>query len=299
MTKTTDISVGWAIALIRSLHSRRDLVSYFAIFALVIHGFQMQQKYLSDLAVLSNVGIGEGAFLLKLKAEGIAPTVLPGQFVEVRVDGGNGVFLRRPISIHNYDEETRELELLIRKVGKGTEALSHCKPGDSLSIVLPLGNGFDVSTAGRRPLLVGGGVGVAPLLLLAKELKKRESAPVFLLGSKTKGDLLRLTEYEAAAEVGLATEDGSAGVKGFVTDHKFLSPDGIKEFTAVLQCGPTPMMKAVAAKAQAADIPCFASLENKMACGFGVCLCCVTETVNGNKRVCADGPVFNVKDLKW
>ena len=256
----------------------------------------MQQKYLSDLTVLSNVGIGEGSFLLTLKAEGIAPTVLPGQFVEIRVDGGNGVFLRRPISIHNYDEETHKLELLIRKVGNGTETLSHCKPGDSLSLVLPLGNGFDVRAAGRRPLLV---VGVAPLFLLAKELKKGGAAPVFLLGSKTKGDLLRLTEYEAIAEVGLATEDGSAGVKGFVTDHEFLSPDGIKEFTAVLQCGPTPMMKAVATKAQAANIPCFASLENKMACGFGVCLCCVTETVNGNKRVCADGPVFNVKDLKW
>lgn len=260
---------------------------------------QMQQKFLSDLTLLSNVSIGENTFMLRLKADGIAPAVLPGQFVEVRVDGGNGVFLRRPISIHDYDCETRELDLLVRRVGKGTEALSRRKPGDALSLVLPLGNGFDVEGAGGRPLLVGGGVGVAPLLFLAKELKKRGADPVFLMGGKTKGDLLRLAEYEAVAAVGLATEDGSAGVKGFVTDHEFLSSEAIKGFSSVLQCGPTPMMKAVAAKAKAAGVPCFASLENKMACGFGVCLCCVTETVNGNKRVCADGPVFNVKDLKW
>lgn len=259
----------------------------------------MPKKNLSNLTVLSNSVQGEDFFLLRLKIDDIHPEIRPGQFVEIRIKGADGVLLRRPISIHDYNEDSNIMELLVRKAGNGTKCLARCQSGDKLDVVFPLGNGFDLSMAGERPLLVGGGVGVAPLLMLAKELKKVGATPTFLFGARTSKALLRKDVYQKVANVDVATEDGSEGVKGFVTDHNDLSIEGLKAFSSVMQCGPTPMMKAVAKRAQAAGVPCFASLENMMACGFGVCLCCVTDTVNGNMRVCADGPVFNVNELKW
>lgn len=259
----------------------------------------MLKKYKSDLMILSNNSIGADFFEIALRVDNDDVEVRPGQFVEIRVPGADGVLLRRPISIHDYDAESKTLSLLVHIVGNGTRQLSTLKAGDKLDVMFPLGNGFDVKAAGQRPLLVGGGVGVAPLLLLAKELKNSGAEPVFLLGARTADGLLKRKDYEAICPVDLATEDGSDGVKGFVTNHPDLASDQIKSFTSVLQCGPTPMMKAVAARAKEASVPCFASLENMMACGFGVCLCCVTDTVNGMRRVCADGPVFNVNDLKW
>ncbi len=259
----------------------------------------MPKKNLSNLTVLSNSVQGEDFYLLRLKIDDIRPEIKPGQFVEIRIKGADGVMLRRPISIHDYNEDSNIMELLVRKAGNGTRCLARCQAGDKLDVVFPLGNGFDLSMAGERPLLVGGGVGVAPLLMLAKELKKVGSKPTFLFGARTSKALLRRDVYEKVANVDVATEDGSEGVKGFVTDHSDLSPERLKAFSSVMQCGPTPMMKAVAKRAQEAGVPCFASLENMMACGFGVCLCCVTDTVNGNMRVCADGPVFNVNELKW
>ncbi len=257
------------------------------------------KKYKSDLSVVANESVGNGFFLMTLKFDKEVPDVRPGQFVEIRVKGADGVMLRRPISIHDFDAEKRTLTLLVHIVGEGTRALSQYAIGDKVDIVYPLGNGFDLAKAGKRPLLVGGGVGVAPLFLLAKTLKAAGAEPVFLLGARTVSGLLRRDEYQAICRVDVATEDGSLGVKGFVTDHPDLSIEGLRGFTSVLQCGPTPMMKAVAAKAINAEVECFASLENMMACGIGVCLCCVNDTVNGMKRVCADGPVFNVKELKW
>ncbi len=257
------------------------------------------KKYMSDLRVVANESIGGDFFLMTLKFDDEVPDVRPGQFVEVRIKGADGVMLRRPISIHDFDAAKRTMSLLVHIVGDGTKALSQYAIGDTVDIVYPLGNGFDLEKAGDRPLLVGGGVGVAPLFLLAKELKSRGAEPVFLLGAKTADGVLRRSEYQAVCKVDIATEDGSLGVKGFVTNHPDLSNEGLRNFTSVLQCGPTPMMKAVAAKAMEAGVECFASLENMMACGIGVCLCCVNDTVNGMKRVCADGPVFNVKELKW
>lgn len=259
----------------------------------------MPKKYKSDLTVLSNSRIGDDFFEITLSVDTDGFEVCPGQFVEIRVEGADGVMLRRPISIHDYDESTRSLSLLIHIVGNGTRQLSTLKAGDKLDVVFPLGNGFDLEAAGKRPLLVGGGVGVAPLFLLAKELKKNEASPVFLLGARNSNGLIKRDAYEDICKVDIATEDGSDGVRGFVTNHPDLASDEIKGFTSILQCGPTPMMKAVAARAKEAGVTCFASLENMMACGFGVCLCCVTDTVDGMRRVCADGPVFNVNDLKW
>lgn len=259
----------------------------------------MQKKYQSDLTVLSNSQLNDNYFLLRLRIDGERPDIRPGQFVEIRVTDAQGVFLRRPISVHDYNPEAKVLELLVRKVGKGTVSLAHSKPGDKVDTVFPLGNGFDLSKAGRMPLLVGGGVGVAPLLFLAKELVKSGAKPTFLIGARTADDILRKEDFGKIAQVDISTEDGSAGTCGFVTDHADLSVESIRKYSSIFQCGPTPMMRAVAKRAQEAGVDCYASLENRMACGFGVCLCCVTDTVNGNMRVCADGPVFNVKELKW
>lgn len=259
----------------------------------------MLKKYKSYLTVISNESVGDGYFELTLSADEAGIEVLPGQFVEIKVPGAEGVLLRRPISIHDFDSQAKTMRLLIHAVGNGTRQLQALRTGDKLDIVFPLGNGFPLEKAGKKPLLVGGGVGVAPLFLLAKELKKIGAEPVFLLGARTASGLIKKADYEAVCRVDVATEDGSEGVKGFVTDHEDMSVEGLKQFTSVMQCGPTPMMKAVAAKSVAAGVDCYASLENMMACGIGVCLCCVNETVDGMKRVCADGPVFNVKDLKW
>lgn len=259
----------------------------------------MPRKYKSDLTILSVNRIGTDFFEMTINVDKDGVEIRPGQFVEIKVNGADGVLLRRPISIHDYDSQSKTMSLLVHIVGNGTRQLAMLREGDKLDVVFPLGNGFDLAAAGARPLLVGGGVGVAPLFLLAKELKKCGAEPVFLLGAKTASGLIKREDYEGVCRVDIATEDGSEGIKGFVTNHPDLASEQIKGFTSILQCGPTPMMKAVATKAKESGVKCFASLENMMACGFGVCLCCVTDTVNGMKRVCADGPVFNVNDLKW
>ncbi len=271
---------------------------FFHIFVLY-KKLSMNKKFIADLPVISNQSIGCGHYMLTVSTRTITPNIKPGQFVEIRIKGADGVMLRRPISIHDFSAENNSLSLLIHKVGKGTEALSGVKVGDMLDVILPLGNGFDLESAGDRPLLVGGGVGVAPLYLLAKALKNRGAEPTILLGAKTINDVLCLEKFREVAPVIIATEDGSEGTKGFVTDCECFKSEELRRFTSVLQCGPTPMMKAVAAKSKAAGVLCYASLENMMACGFGVCLCCVTDTLDGNRRVCSDGPVFNVKELKW
>ena len=255
------------------------------------------KKYISDMHVVSNEKLGEKHILIKLKSDVSLADVHPGQFVEVRVDGSPTTFLRRPISIHFVDYEKNEMRLLIQLVGDGTRKLATIKAHDKLNIVFPLGNGFSSMKAGEgNALLVGGGVGVAPLLMLGKDLESMGVTPTFLLGARSGRDLLQLDEYEKIGRVLITTEDGSMGEKGFVTNHSALQNE---RFDKIYTCGPTPMMKAVASYAKKNDIDCEASLENKMACGLGACLCCVTETTQGHKCVCSDGPVFNIKDLKW
>lgn len=221
--------------------------------------------------------------------------IMPGQFVQVAVETP-GVFLRRPISINdvNYNEGT--IDLLIRKAGKGTEYLINLERGAKVNILLPLGNGFTTEVAPvSRLLLIGGGVGVAPLLYLGKVLKAQGADPEFLLGARSARDLLQVKEFEIVGKVHLSTEDGSAGEKGLVTMHSVL--DG--KIDRIFCCGPSPMMKAVAAIAREKGISCEVSLENMMACGLGACLCCVENTVKGNVCVCTEGPVFNIDMLNW
>lgn len=251
------------------------------------------KKIAADFTVLENSPAGSTYFRLKLKSPSALPDIIPGQFVQALVDGSKTTFLRRPFSIHDIGGDDT-LSLLINKVGDGSRALSRLKPGDRLNLMLPLGNGFSLPAAGSRTLLIGGGVGIAPMLLLGRKLS-RDCEVSFLFGFRSKSYIIDLGEMERLGTVCLTTEDGSAGEKGFVTGHSVLNGS----FDKIYACGPEPMMKAVAALAREKGISCEVSLENKMACGLGACLCCVTKTKEGHKCVCTDGPVFDINDLPW
>jgi dihydroorotate dehydrogenase electron transfer subunit len=254
------------------------------------------KKYILDLKVKQVERIHQRYVLIKLTHENTLPEMLPGQFVEVRVDGSPSTFLRRPISINFVDRENNELWLLVATVGDGTKQLAKLKFGDVLNCVLPLGNGFTPVKQGEKVLLVGGGVGVAPLLYMGAEMKRQGIEPTFLLGARTANDLLMLPIFNKYGRAYVTTEDGSMGEKGFVTNHSILNQE---HFDRISTCGPTPMMKAVARYARQNNVDCEASLENLMACGLGACLCCVEKTTEGNLCVCKDGPVFNIKKLLW
>ena len=255
------------------------------------------KKYLLDLTVRSVERIHERYVLIRLTDEKPLPEMLPGQFVEIRIDGSPTTFLRRPISINYVDKDANELWLLVAAVGDGTRKLAELKAGDLLNCLLPLGNGFTMpQKPEERILLVGGGVGVAPLLYMGAEMAEKGCQPTFLLGARTAKDLLMLDEFRKYGRVCITTEDGSEGEKGFVTNHSLLHKE---QFDRIATCGPTPMMKAVACYARQAEMECEASLENLMACGLGACLCCVEKTTDGNLCVCKDGPVFNIHKLLW
>ena len=255
------------------------------------------KKYLLDLRVRSVEHIHERYVLIKLTHDDSLPEMLPGQFVEIRVDGSPQTFLRRPISINYVDKELNELWLLVAAVGEGTRRLAELQAGDTLNCLLPLGHGFTLPQfPADKILLVGGGVGVAPLLYMGAEMQKLGSEPTFLLGARTSKDLLMIDIFKRYGRVCVTTEDGSEGEKGFVTDHSVLQKE---RFTRIATCGPTPMMKAVARYASQAGMECEVSLENLMACGLGACLCCVEKTTEGNLCVCKDGPVFNIRKLLW
>ena len=254
------------------------------------------KKTILDLKVVSVTQIHARYVLIRLTDDNPLPEMLPGQFVEVRVDGSPSTFLRRPISINYVDQANNELWLLVATVGEGTKTLARLQAGDTLNCVLPLGNGFTPAQTGEKVLLIGGGVGVAPLLYMGAVMKQSENEPVFLLGARTAQDLLMLDEFNKYGRVYVTTEDGSEGEKGFVTNHSILTHE---HFDRISTCGPTPMMKAVARLAKSQGIACEVSLENLMACGLGACLCCVEKTTEGNVCVCKDGPVFNIQSLLW
>lgn len=255
------------------------------------------KKYILDLKVRETVAVGKQFVLLRLTDSEPLPEMLPGQFVEVRVDNTPSVLLRRPISIHYYNKENNELGLLVQLIGDGTRWMATLKAGDTLNVVLPLGNGFTLPTStDENPLLVGGGVGVAPLLYLGMKLKEMGVTPTFLLGSRTENELMQIDEFKKYGPVYITTENGTVGEKGYVTQHSVLANN---KFSQVYTCGPKPMMMAVARWAKSANVPCEVSLENKMACGVGACLCCVEDTKEGNVCVCKEGPVFSIDKLSW
>lgn len=255
------------------------------------------KKYILDLKVTENIRLHANYVLLKLTQSAPLPEMLPGQFAEIRVDNSPSTFLRRPISINYVDCEKNEVWFLVQLVGDGTRKLATLEKGDLLNVVLPLGNGFSMpQTPEEKVLLVGGGVGTAPMLYLGESLLKRGCKPSFLLGARSKNDLLQLEQFTSLGEVYVTTEDGSMGEKGYVTMHSVLKDH---KFDMIYTCGPKPMMVAVAKYAKESDTECEVSLENTMACGVGACLCCVEKTDEGHVCVCKEGPVFNIKKLLW
>ena len=264
-------------------------------------------KQIADFKLVEKQDYGRSV-LLRLQTERPLPDIQPGQFVQVRVDCSSSTYLRRPISIHDVDLKQKEITLLVQQIGEGTRHLAQTEAGDIVNLVLPLGKGFTIPEKRERCLLVGGGIGIAPLYYFAKVLNEKGIRPTLLLGGKSESDLLRLTDYQQFGDTFVTTEDGSAGEHGFVTQHSLWqqgalsqtkSGDGTVSFSRIYTCGPKPMMVAVARLARERGVPCEASLENLMACGLGACLCCVEDTIDGHVCVCKEGPVFSTDKLKW
>ena len=253
-------------------------------------------KRVDDFKIVDNKRLTADLYVLELAGNDLTSTFRPGQFVQVKVEGSAETFLRRPVSVHDVDAVNNTFKLLIQKAGEGTSKLGCLNPGDHMNLVYPLGNSFSDPLPGDRILLAGGGVGIAPLLLMGKHLISLGYKPDWLLGFRSRERVPDLEVYSEMGEVYLTTEDGSAGTKGYVTDHPVLTD--IK-YNMVYCCGPDPMMKAIAAYCRKYGIRCEVSLENLMACGFGICLCCIVSTVKGNLCTCTEGPVFNINDLKW
>ncbi len=253
-------------------------------------------KRIQDFNVISYTWLNDDNYIITLGSETDIECVEPGNFAEIKVPNSPDVFLRRPISILDVDHQNNTIKFYIKAIGKGTRQLGNLDINSSLNIVYPLGNSFSVIKK-KRALIVGGGSGIAPFILLASKLKDENTEVTFLIGGRTSGDVFLTDEFGRYGEVLVTTEDGSLGEKGMVTQHSVFSRT--MDFDLIYTCGPDPMMKAVANIASEKGIDCEASLENMMACGIGACLCCVTPTIRGNECVCTEGPVFNSKDLVW
>ena len=238
--------------------------------------------------IKSNEQIAKNVYRMQLGGD--TTGILPGQFVNIRVQGQ---FLRRPISVCNVEQPLNNVEpyltIIYKVVGVGTEAMSHLPVGTQLDVLTVLGNGYDLTKAGDAPLLVGGGVGVPPMYMLARQLRKMGKAVRVILGFNTKDEVFYEEEFRAlGCEVVVTTVDGSHGVKGFVTN----ALDGQQSY--YYTCGPLPMIKALI---QTAGTHGEVSMEERMGCGFGACMGCTIQTTQGSKRVCKEGPVFAASEL--
>ena len=236
--------------------------------------------------IIENRPLTETVYLMRLAGD-TSDITASGQFVNLKLDG---FFLRRPISV--CDSENGILTLIYKVVGKGTEYMSTLPVGEKLDILTGLGNGYDLSASGNKPLLVGGGVGVPPLYKLAKNLIREGKEVTVILGFNTKSEVFWKEEFQKiGATVIVATVDGSEGVRGFVTDAmKDL------DYTYFYSCGPEPMLKALYnASVTSGEM----SFEERMGCGFGACMGCSCKTVTGNKRICKEGPVLKKEDIIW
>ncbi len=254
------------------------------------------KKSITNFTVLSNTRLSSTQFLLELYTEINLSELQAGQFVNVKVDNAPQTFLRRPFSIHSVDVQRNVLYLLIKEMGEGSRKLGELKVGDLLNMIFPLGNAFSIEK-NKRALLAGGGCGVAPLLFLAQKLNEGHVICDILLGGRTQEDIVQIDQYQKFGKVFITTEDGSLGEKGLIIAHSLFKEHSQWDF--IYSCGPEPMMKSIAKYALINNIECEVSLENTMACGIGSCLCCVTETTQGNVCVCTEGPVFNIKQLPW
>lgn len=251
-----------------------------------------------DFTVRSNESLNYQNNLLKVAPVNNEPLpdMFPGQFVQILVENSPNVFLRRPISINFADYKNNEIWLLIQNVGEGTRKICELKTGSKINLIYPLGTPFSIPRKNASLLLIGGGVGTAPLLFLGQILHENQYTPDFLLGGASERDILQISDFEKYGNVYCTTEDGSLGETGFVIHHSILKKN---KYDYIYTCGPKPMMVAVARYASEKRIECEASLENHMPCGFGACLCCIEKTTRGNICVCTEGPVFNTKELTW
>ena len=241
------------------------------------------------LEILSNEPLTASVYKMRLGGD-VSAVTAPGQFINLRLDG---FFLRRPISVFDTDGES--VTIIYKVVGEGTAQMARMKPGDpALDVLTGLGNGYAVERAGDRPLLIGGGVGVPPLYLLARRLREEGKDVTVILGFNTASEIFCAQDFAAlGCRVLVATADGSAGTRGFVTDAmKELGT----EYSYFYTCGPEPMLRAVY-KAAASDGEF--SFEERMGCGFGACMGCSCKTITGNKRICLEGPVMRKGEILW
>lgn len=247
-------------------------------------------KIVEKAEVLTNTQITPDVYKMTVLSPAAAKAVAPGMFYQLRLYSGQGLLLRRPISIADVDGDV--LTFIYRVVGKGTEEMTHLKAGDAVSCLGPLGNGFFLDA--ERPLLVGGGMGAAPLLYLAKAYKGKAS---LLVGGRNERELFWTSLYEKLVkDIYITTDDGSLGTKGFTVD---LLPKLLEEndFDMIFVCGPEIMMRGIYKVAREFDVKCQVSLEKRMACGLGACLSCSVDTTSGRKKVCKDGPVFWAEEV--
>ena len=240
----------------------------------------------SIFTILSNEALTDSVYKMVLGGDTSAITA-PGQFVNIQLEGK---FLRRPISVCDYDRET--LTIIYKVVGKGTDQMSRMAAGETLDILTGLGNGYDLTLSGNSPVLLGGGVGVPPMFNLAKALLAQGKSVSVILGFNTKEEVFYEAEFRAlGCQVTVTTVDGSYGMKGFVTD-------ALKdmEYSYFYTCGPEPMLKAVhRASATSGQM----SFEERMGCGFGACMGCSCKTLTGYKRICKEGPVMKKEEILW
>ena len=241
----------------------------------------------SKFVIEENIKIAESVYKCVLSGD-TSEITKPGQFINIEL---SGFYLRRPISVCDYDDKT--VTIIYKAVGKGTEYMATLKKGDVLDVLTGLGNGFDTEKSGEKPLVIGGGVGVPPMYKLAKNLIKEGKKPVAVLGFNTESDMFYIDEFKKiGVEVYVSTADGSVGVKGFVTD----SIKNLSDYTYYYACGPEPMLKAIY---DTADTSGQLSFEERMGCGFGACMGCSCKTKYGNKRICKDGPVLEKEEIIW
>ena len=239
----------------------------------------------SVFTITKNTNLTSNVYIMTLKGD--TEGIRCGQFVNIQLDG---LFLRRPISV--CDCEGDVLTLIYKVVGRGTEKMSHMTEGESLDLLTGLGNGYNTTPSGDKPLLLGGGVGVPPLYMLCKKLISEGKHPTVILGFNKADEVFYEDEFKAlGAEVIVCTADGSYGVKGFVTT----AMEGI-DYTYFFTCGPEPMLKAVY---KATTTEGQMSFEERMGCGFGACMGCSCKTITGYKRICKEGPVMRKKEILW
>ena len=253
--------------------------------------------------IKENTRVGSGYHRLRISLPQPLGPLIPGQFAMVSVEGTTDMLLPRPFSIHNCDNDDNAswLDVLFKVVGKGTALLAHLTSGSPLQILAPLGNGFPDPPSGYKTVIIAGGMGIAPLFPLVLRLKTSQFSITVLYGAKSQEDLVCLPELLDldGITLNITTEDGTRGEQGLVTQLLQHGEDNSEDKTVLYACGPEPMLRTVTDFARERNLPCWVSIERRMACGMGACLGCVAATTDGYKRVCCEGPIFDATEIVW